>query len=1287
MKKLLFLFAFSLSWILVFSQNDQRLPAYGYEADRFRVINSLQIPHFTNPSVGRKDSLRAQIGYKIGDTSALWLFSPETKNWYKLSAGGGGTGSVDSVTARNDSLFYHSAGSEFFITQLQNLDTTSLSDRIDTKQDISDTSSLDATRYWVTMQDFNKPKLDSVTYFRFNTAATTLANGWKNVAPYSTYITETPVSDGLQIASTLTSWNYNGSVPRDSLHESAYNDVSISMTIKVTTIGGTLPRIGTVMLGATDLYQNRGDFYIDLGGATPGAVAFATTHFGNFSVGTLSNIPSAGDVVKITHRRFFDRDTLFFFNQTDNTLQIFSHNYGGAQTGCATTNIIPGFLITDLTVILKEYVFFATTGARPDILILGASLQQNQMSAPSYDSTFVGRLNENTAKKVIIATQCANNISDFNSIIWEVKKLKPKTVVLGDLGYNEIYAMSQPSATWQPNYKKFVDSMIVTGARVVIPTIINNPANAIPDTLNRFIDSVFMNNPKVQVFNITRTEPVYNESYAHNADPTFFQADGIHWNEKTSKPVADAYARQLEKMERFNLSGATDIDWQRKDSSLLVYVDTALNAGYWKVVRLGAQVAISGDSIGLAGGLITGGTTSYVPRYTSATSLGKGTIYDNNTGNVFIDDITNSTNFTNTYRFLVRSGFPGATIDPQIMFNSTATGIAQYNILKLSVDGASTGSTITQSLGRNHATRNLYYQSFGYVGNGSTGNYLEQQFYGVTNLTRLYASGNFTIGSSITSDPGVKFSVAGRSNFTDTMFYNAPTAANMTGRSALVWNNALNAIEKISKDSLGGTGGAGTVTDYIFTDGNGFDGTVTNTTTTPTLSLTTTVSDTRVIYSSSGSLAGAAGFTFNSGTNALTVSGSLITPKISSSSAGLAFDASGGGGDPDFNIDAGNLMIGIRSGFSLVWGNLGVLAPDAGITRTGAAALKATNGSTGYGNFAVLDDPFDATGWNGNNDVPTKNAIRDKIESIGLNRFGAEDIRSTTARYFSGAGSADFTKDSLASYTVKSLGDVGGYNFKADINLAPNIGGNFSTTADYGDHVRSGYAGADVSTGVASIKTFAGEDTVSQVQTLIDKVRLSHTFGKYEISALPMAANMTGRFVMVWDSTNDRWERIAKDSVGGASSARVYSLLLSHYTDAGNVGTGEDDLMSYSIPGGTMSADGDILEFTMTFTFAANANNKQIKLYYGGTQVYASGAQAQNAGTMELVGRVIRTGATSQRISVSVRSNTTNFPDVAEYVTAAETLSGAVTIKATGEATSNDDIVQKILTAEIKPKN
>lgn len=58
--------------------------------------------------------------------------------------------------------------------------------------------------------------------------------------------------------------------------------------------------------------------------------------------------------------------------------------------------------------------------------------------------------------------------------------------------------------------------------------------------------------------------------------------------------------------------------------------------------------------------------------------------------------------------------------------------------------------------------------------------------------------------------------------------------------------------------------GAGTVTDFIFTDGNGFDGTVTLSTSTPTLSLTTTVGDGQVHYTTTGgAVAGSANLTYD----------------------------------------------------------------------------------------------------------------------------------------------------------------------------------------------------------------------------------------------------------------------------------------------------------------------------------------------------------------------------------------------------------------------------------------
>jgi hypothetical protein len=132
-------------------------------------------------------------------------------------------------------------------------------------------------------------------------------------------------------------------------------------------------------------------------------------------------------------------------------------------------------------------------------------------------------------------------------------------------------------------------------------------------------------------------------------------------------------------------------------------------------------------------------------------------------------------------------------------------------------------------------------------------------------------------------------------------------------------------------------------------------------------------------------------------------------------------------------------------------------------------------------------------------------------------------------------------------------------------------------------------------------------------------------------------------------------------------------------TSVGNVGTGEDDLMTDVISGGTLAADGDVLSYEATVTFAANTANKQVRAKFGATTFYASGVMQQNGGSLKISVKVIRTGAATQRIMWSVNSEAMNFQSTGGYTTAGETLSGSVTFKLTGEATSNDDIINTAL--------
>lgn len=137
-------------------------------------------------------------------------------------------------------------------------------------------------------------------------------------------------------------------------------------------------------------------------------------------------------------------------------------------------------------------------------------------------------------------------------------------------------------------------------------------------------------------------------------------------------------------------------------------------------------------------------------------------------------------------------------------------------------------------------------------------------------------------------------------------------------------------------------------------------------------------------------------------------------------------------------------------------------------------------------------------------------------------------------------------------------------------------------------------------------------------------------------------------------------------------------------TGVGNVGAGEDDLMTYAIPGSFLNATNDTVTFKMSGTIANTANNKRLRIKYGGTTMVDTGAAAITVSTAQgwtAEGQIFRTGAATQDYWCRVQVGTTLFnPGIG---TAAETLTNPITLKATGEATANNDITQETLDVDI----
>lgn len=147
----------------------------------------------------------------------------------------------------------------------------------------------------------------------------------------------------------------------------------------------------------------------------------------------------------------------------------------------------------------------------------------------------------------------------------------------------------------------------------------------------------------------------------------------------------------------------------------------------------------------------------------------------------------------------------------------------------------------------------------------------------------------------------------------------------------------------------------------------------------------------------------------------------------------------------------------------------------------------------------------------------------------------------------------------------------------------------------------------------------------------------------------------------------------------GGWGALGTTMLDTNTTQVGNVGTGEDDLISYALAAGIMSANGDTVRFSAAGTFAANANNKTLKVYLGSTALFSTGATGFNGTDWSIEGQIIRTGASAQKAIVRFISSDSALAVSCDYTEPTEDTTGALTLKLTGEATSDDDIVCEFL--------
>lgn len=152
----------------------------------------------------------------------------------------------------------------------------------------------------------------------------------------------------------------------------------------------------------------------------------------------------------------------------------------------------------------------------------------------------------------------------------------------------------------------------------------------------------------------------------------------------------------------------------------------------------------------------------------------------------------------------------------------------------------------------------------------------------------------------------------------------------------------------------------------------------------------------------------------------------------------------------------------------------------------------------------------------------------------------------------------------------------------------------------------------------------------------------------------------------------------------GDVAAGVNGTLNVNTTGVGNVGIGEDDLITYSVTGNTLSTNGDYLSFEGTGILATSLNNKRIRVRFGSTIIFDSGSLAiTTAADWTANGRIIRTSATTFSAYVEFNTSSATLSAYADYSTGTETLANALTLKFTGEAIADNDVRQEFMITRI----
>jgi hypothetical protein len=225
---------------------------------------------------------------------------------------------------------------------------------------------------------------------------------------------------------------------------------------------------------------------------------------------------------------------------------------------------------------------------------------------------------------------------------------------------------------------------------------------------------------------------------------------------------------------------------------------------------------------------------------------------------------------------------------------------------------------------------------------------------------------------------------------------------------------------------------------------------------------------------------------------------------------------------------------------------------------------------------------------------------------------------------------------------------------------------------------------SEIKVSAEEINSLSGISTAVTVQVQLDSKASISSLGSMAYQNFNSVSITGGSLQNVFISNSDIEQTnilIKQGSSGEQMEAGGVSIV--DTTATGNIGAGEDDLITYTLPLDSLDRDGAFIEIEVFGTFASNANNKRVRLYFGSTVVYDTTSVAANSGSWIIKSRVIRTSSSSQKAITEIISNNILIVNGSSYTTPSEVLTGNVNIRCTGEAVANDDVVQEGLIVKL----